>query len=79
MPRIVHARLDSSSQADLERLHRQMNWSDSEIVRRGIRTLAAGVPAPRRKGIIGLGKLDSGIPGLAKDKKHLEGFGKWRK
>ena len=79
MTHIAHARLDAQSQSVLKRLHRQMNWSDSEIIRRGIKALADTVPASRPRRIIGLGSLESGIPELATNKKHMAGFGKWRK
>jgi hypothetical protein len=71
----VQARLDEESAAALEDLQRRLGLSSSEIVREGIRLVQKRhAAAPRRK-LIGIGKYDSGIPDLATNKKHMEGFG----
>jgi hypothetical protein len=62
-----------------EEIKRAQGWSDSEIVRRGIKLLAAATPKKSAKHrFTGVGKYDSGIPDLASNPKHLEGFGEWR-
>jgi hypothetical protein len=81
----VQARLDKETQAALDRLVRRHGWTTSSVVREGIRLVEQQhAPAPRPK-LIGIGKYDSGIPDLATNKKHMEGFGRksmgraWRK
>ncbi|HET6629393.1 MAG TPA: hypothetical protein VFG91_06440 [Woeseiaceae bacterium] len=78
MTDIVHARLDSRTRQIMQRLKRRHGWSDSEIVRHGIRTLAdAELPAGQRTGrIIGVGKFESGIPDLGSNPEHLREFGR---
>jgi hypothetical protein len=77
MPGIVHARIDSDTAKVLSRLKRRRGWSDSEVVRRGIRALArTELSATGRSRIIGLGAYRSGRPDLGSDKRHLAGFGR---
>ena len=78
MQNIVHARLDEQTREIMRRLQRRHGWSESEIVRIGIRALAdtdllAGEQAKR---IFGLGKFASGIDDLGSNDEHLEGFGR---
>jgi hypothetical protein len=76
MPSSIHARLDDETSAMRDLLKRSEGWTDSEIVRRGIKLLAAVTPKPSRKHrFTGVGKYDSGIPDLATNPKHLDGFG----
>lgn len=73
----IHARLDDETDALREQLKKSKGWTDSEIVRRGIKLLASMTPKKtRRRPFIGEGKYSSGIPDLATNKKHMEGFGK---
>jgi hypothetical protein len=72
----VQARLDPSSQRDLEQLVRTLGWSPSEVVREALRRLAASHPPPRRPRIAGLGKFSSGVGDLGSNRKHLKGFGR---
>jgi len=73
MKTTVQARLDAASQRQLRQLVRDLGWSPSRVVREGLNLLAACHPTRRRK-IIGLGKVDSGITDLGSNKKHLEGY-----
>lgn len=81
----VQARLDEETQAALENVMRRLGLSASEVVREGIRLVEKRhAPLPRRK-LIGVGNYDSGVSGLATNKKYMEDFGKksmgraWRK
>ena len=80
----VQARLDGETQAALEKLVRRLGWSTSEVVREGIRLVEKN-HAPTHRKLIGIGMYDSGVSGLATNKKYMEDFGKksmgraWRK
>ena len=76
MRKLVQARLDEESQKRLQLLVRDLGWSPSKVVREGLRVLEATRLRRKKKAIIGLGQFDSGVPDLASNKKHLEGFGK---
>jgi hypothetical protein len=71
----VQARLDEETRATLDRLVRRHGWTTSKVVREGIRMLDKHHAPPVRPRLIGIGKYDSGIPDLATNKKHMEGFG----
>ncbi len=76
---IVHARLDEETQKIMRRLQRRHGWSDSDIVRNGIRALADAELPPSQghvARIVGLGKFSSGVNDLGSNKKHLDDFGK---
>jgi Arc/MetJ-type ribon-helix-helix transcriptional regulator len=75
---IVHARLDENTRKILLRLKRRYGWSDSEVVRQGIRALSETETAlqDRAKQIVGLGKFKSGISDLGSNKDHLRNFGR---
>lgn len=72
----IHARLDDDTAALRDELKRSEGWTDSEIVRRAIKLLAAATPPTKRRKFAGAGKYHSGIPDLATNKAHMEGFGK---
>jgi hypothetical protein len=76
MAKILTARLDDETDEILKKLRRRTGLSDSEIVRRGVRSLAASVPAPRGVPLVGVGRFSSGIRDLGSNKKHLAGFGR---
>lgn len=79
MSDIVHARLDEKTRRIMRRLQRRHGWSDSEIVRNGIRALGDRELLPPGKGavrITGLGKFASGVDDLGSNKKHLDDFGR---
>lgn len=74
--KIVHARLDEESERILDRLRRRTGLRDSAVIRRALREMDAGLPAPAVRKISGLGKFASGVPDLGSNKKHLRGFGR---
>jgi hypothetical protein len=75
MPASIHARLDEETKALRDELKQTKGWTDSEIVRRGIQLLASVTPKSRPRKLRGAGKYSSGIPDLATNKAHMEGFG----
>jgi hypothetical protein len=76
MASVIHARLDADSDSLRAELQKQLGWTDSQIVREGIKSLSALVRTGGKRKIIGLGKFASGIRDLGSNKKHLKGFGK---
>jgi hypothetical protein len=76
MASVIHARLDADSDSLRSELQKQLGWTDSQIVREGIKSLSALVRTGGKRKIIGLGKFASGIRELGSNKKHLKGFGK---
>lgn len=72
----MQARLDKDSQVALEKLMRRLGWSSSQVVREGLKLMAATYGASPKKKIIGMGEFDAGVPDLGTNKKYLEGFGK---
>jgi hypothetical protein len=76
MARVVQARLDDATDRLLDELRRRTRLSDSELVRRAIRSLAV-LPAPARgPAVIGVGRFASGVRDLGSNKAHLKGFGR---
>jgi hypothetical protein len=75
MSALIHARLDPETQRHLARLRKATGCSDSELVRRGLRALAA-LPGEEGRRIIGLGAFASGKTDLGSNRRHLRGFGK---
>ena len=78
MSDIIHARLDARTRQIMQRLRRTHGWSDSEIVRQGIRALGEVElpPQERRDRIVGLGRFASGLPDLGSNKDRLRDFGR---
>lgn len=76
MASIIHARLDDDTDSLRTALQKQLGWSDSQIVREGIKSLSMLVRKQGQRKIVGLGKFASGIDDLGSNKKHLQGFGK---
>ncbi len=72
----IQTRLDAPSRKRLEVLVRELGWTPSQIVREGLRVLAANYLRRKKRGVIGLGKFSSGVPDLASNKKHLRDFGR---
>lgn len=72
----IHARLDEQTASIRDKLQKRLGWTDSQIVREGIKALAALTTGKRRSKIIGLGKFESSVPDLGSNKRHLDGFGK---
>jgi hypothetical protein len=58
----------------LRRLERRFGWSDSQVVREGIKALD-GLTARGPRRVIGLGRFSSGVPDLGSNKARLKGFG----
>ena len=75
MSRVVQARLDEETESLRSQLQQQLGWSNSKIVREGIKLLSALTPKKGKRKIIGAGKYDSGVPDLASNPKYMEGFG----
>jgi len=76
MEKLIHARLDEGTEDIRLQLARQLGWSDSRIVREGIRALTIRLASRRKRKIVGLGKFSSGVPDLGSNKAHLDGLGK---
>lgn len=76
MSRIIQARIDEETESLLSQLQLRLGWSDSQIVREGIKALGMLSAPTQRKKIVGLGKFSSGVTDLASNKRHLKGFGK---
>ncbi|MFN0051787.1 MAG: hypothetical protein ACKV0T_06330 [Planctomycetales bacterium] len=75
MSRVIHARVDAKTDKMLVALRRRLGWSESQVVREGIKALNGLLVPQRRKKVIGLGRFESGVPDLGTNKKHLKGFG----
>jgi len=75
----VQVRLDKESKAALDQLVRTNGWTASQAVRNSLQEVAEKQKPKPRPRLIGAGCFDSGVTDLAKNKKHMEGFGKkWR-
>jgi hypothetical protein len=75
MSRIIHARFDKATEKMLKDLQRRLGWSDSRVVREGIKTLCNQMALGRPRRIVGLGRFCSGVPDLGSNKDHLKGIG----
>ncbi len=76
MSRVIHARLDEETESVRRELTRRLRWSDSKLVREGIKALAGRLAAGQRRSIVGQGQFQSGVADLGSNKKHLKGFGR---
>ena len=76
MSRVIQARLDETTEKLCDKLQQQLGWSDSQVVREGIKSLSTLIRTGKTRKIIGQGRCESGIGDLASNKKHLKGFGK---
>ena len=79
MKAYVHARLGDEDRAVLEELKQSTGCSESEIVRRGLKLVAA--EERRRRSALDLagrsvGRFKRGPRDLSTNRKHLEDFGK---
>jgi hypothetical protein len=72
----IQARLDDRSRKRLAVLVRELGWTPSRIVREALRVLEASYLHRKKRGIIGLGKFESGVPDLGSNKRHLRNFGR---
>lgn len=75
MGKLVQARLDAASERELNRLVRDLGWTQSQILREGIRLVSEQRRGKPRRRIVGLGQFASGVDDLGSNKKHLRGFG----
>lgn len=76
MARVVQARLDDKTDKILDELRRRTRLSDSELVRRAIRSLAVIPAAASGPRVIGIGRFASGVRDLGSNKAHLKRFGR---
>ena len=76
MAKLVQARLDDETDGLLRELRRRTGLSDSELVRRGVRSLANALPARPGVAVVGVGQFSSGVRDLGSNKRHLTGFGR---
>jgi Ribbon-helix-helix protein, copG family len=76
MAKLVQARLDDETDELLKELRKRTGLSDSELVRRGVRSLADALPAPGGVHVIGVGRFSSGVRDLGSNKAHLAGLGR---
>jgi hypothetical protein len=74
----IHARLSPEERAILEQLKRASGYTESQILRRGLRLVSEELRArPSALDVAGrsVGKFKTGPKDLATNRKHLEGFG----
>jgi hypothetical protein len=76
MPKMIHARLDADTDSLRIQLQEQLGWTDSQIVREGIKSLSTLMRSNGRRQIYGQGRFRSGIKDLGSSKDHLKGFGR---
>jgi hypothetical protein len=76
MASAIQARLDEQTRKALARLVRELGWSPSQVVREGVRLLAACRLGRDGQKVIGSGRFKSGVKDLGSNKAHLQGFGK---
>lgn len=76
LSRVIHARLDGPTERLLRELERRLGWSDSQVVREGIKALNVLLVPGRARPIVGLGRFRSGVRDLGSNKAHLKGFGR---
>ena len=74
----IHARLSKEDRAVLEDLKKSTGCSESELIRRGLRLVLREVgEQPSALDVAGhsAGRFKKGPRDLARNRKHLEGFG----
>ncbi|MGH9239594.1 MAG: hypothetical protein ACRD3G_16250 [Vicinamibacterales bacterium] len=74
----IHARLSPEDRAILEQLKQVSGYTESQILRRGLRLVSEELRArPSALDVAGrsVGKFKTGPKDLATNRKHLEGFG----
>lgn len=76
MARIIHARIDPETEKLLAELQIRLGWSDSRIVREGIKALGVINGSKAKRKIVGMGRFRSGVPDLGSNEEHLKGFGR---
>jgi len=73
---VVHARLDENTRRTLDGLRRRTGLTDSELIRRALESYLERDASVSPRRIAGLGQFESGVPDLASNPEHLEGFGR---
>ena len=76
MRAVIQARLDEPSRKRLNALTRELGWTPSQVVREGLRLLAASYLRRKKRGIIGMGKFRSDVTDLATNKEYLRDLGR---
>jgi Arc/MetJ-type ribon-helix-helix transcriptional regulator len=79
MKNYVHARLTDEDKAVLEELRKVTGEAESELVRKGLRLVLKEIgrrPSALELAGDSVGKFRKGPRDLARNKKHLEGFGR---
>lgn len=76
---VIHARLDATDRSLVAAIKRATGWSDTEVVRRGLRLVHAEVGKVRSAldvAASSAGRFTGGPKTLSTDVSHLEGFGR---
>lgn len=76
---VIHARLDPADQTLVAAIKRATGWSDTEVLRRGLRLVHADVSRARsalETAAASAGKFAGGPKTLSTARSHLEGFGR---
>ena len=76
MDTVVQARLDKEAQAALHSLVKRHGWSQSQAVRESLLQMERQEMRTKKRRIIGVGIVATGIGDLSTNEKHMEGFGK---
>ena len=76
MAKVVQARLDDETDRILKDLRRRTGLSDSELVRRGVRSLAALSQPASSIRFVGIGRFSSHVRDLGSNEAHLAAFGR---
>jgi hypothetical protein len=79
MKAYVHARLGADDRAILDELKKATEWTESEIVRRGLQLLAheeCRCRSALELAGTSVGRFKRGPRDLSTNRKHLEGFGR---
>jgi hypothetical protein len=75
MSKKIYARLDAATESLRNELQTQLGWTDSQIVREGIKSLSKLMRSSRRRQIIGQGQFQSEKKDLGSNRVHLIDFG----
>jgi Arc/MetJ-type ribon-helix-helix transcriptional regulator len=79
MKPLIHARLSEADRAILDDLKRATGWSDSEVIRRGLRLVQQDLgrsPSALDAAGRSAGRFRGGPRDLSTNADHLEGFGR---
>jgi hypothetical protein len=79
MKRLIHARLGETDRAILEDLKRATGWSDSEVIRRGLRLVRQDLgrsPSALDAAGRSVGRFRGGPRDLSTNPVHMDEFGR---